>query len=91
MFLTIPIIERNRQIRLILKFPSGGFVGKTCWIEVIDEEGAAFKKHQDIYPEDSNKLQCFDLNSVKCTSIKIVFQDSTDFYGRITIYQLNIK
>jgi len=70
---------------------TGGFAGKTCWIEVSNDKGASFTKHQDIYPEDSNKLQMFDLNPVKCFAIKIVFQDSTDFYGRITIYQLNIK
>ncbi len=69
----------------------GGFVGKTCWIETQEQQGAPFKNHQDIYPEDSNKLQSFDISPIKCTSLKIVFQDSTDFYGRITVYQLNIK
>jgi hypothetical protein len=68
----------------------GGFAGKTCWLEV-SSQGSGFEKHQDFYPEDSNKFQVFQLNPVTCKSAKIVFADSTDFYGRITVYQLRLK
>ena len=68
----------------------GGFAGKTCWVEVL-REGSSFEKRQDFYPEDSNKFQVFPLNPVSCNSVKIVFADSTDFYGRITVYQLRLK
>ncbi len=67
----------------------GGFAGKNCWIEITQETG--FEKHQDFYPEDSNKLQVFPLNPVTCKGIKIVFGESTDFYGRITVYQLKLR
>ena len=65
----------------------GGFVGKECEVEV---EGNT--KVLDFYPEDSNKLQTFylaeKLNSVK--KIRIAFNSSTDFYGRITLYRLDL-
>jgi hypothetical protein len=65
----------------------GGFGGKECEVEV---EGAT--KVLDFYPEDSNKEQSFylkeRLNSVK--KIRIAFNSSTDFYGRITLYKLEL-
>ena len=44
----------------------------------------------DFYPGDTNKLQTFylkeQLNCVK--KLRSAFNYSTDFYGRITMYQL---
>ena len=71
----------------------GGFAGKTCWIETSKGDENDFEKLQDIYPEDVNKLQTFDIKSnsvAPCKAFKIVFADSTDFFGRITIYQLKL-
>ncbi|XP_064609183.1 nuclear receptor 2C2-associated protein-like [Liolophura sinensis] len=67
----------------------GGFAGKECWIEV---EGAENKVDPiKFYPEDSNSLQRFPFpENLCCTSVKIVFNTSTDFYGRVTVYQLNL-
>ena len=46
----------------------------------------------DFYPEDTNKLQTFylkeQLNCVK--KLRIAFNSSTDCYGRITLYQLEL-
>jgi len=65
----------------------GGFVGKECEVEV---EGST--KVMDFYPEDSNKIQTFYLkermNNLK--KIRIAFNSSTDFYGRITLYKLEL-
>ena len=46
-------------------------------------------------PEDSNEMQYFDLteeseNDRQCDSLKIEFKSSTDFYGRVTIYKLEV-
>ena len=71
----------------------GGFVGNNCWLETSsDEENEKFEKLQDIYPEDTNKLQSFDISTdgVPCKGIKVHFADSTDFFGRITIYQMKL-
>lgn len=45
-----------------------------------------------IYPEDVNRAQVFDLaveESVR--GIKLVFEESSDFFGRITVYDLVIE
>lgn len=43
------------------------------------------------YPEDTNKLQRFNLkNQIKAKTFKLVFNQSTDFFGRIIIYNLSL-
>ena len=82
----------NPISKLQLMF-QGGFAGKTCWIEVSKfDESDTFEKLQDIYPEDTNKLQTFEISAsgIPCKAFKIVFADSTDFFGRITIYQMKL-
>ncbi|PVU96220.1 hypothetical protein BB561_001314 [Smittium simulii] len=44
-----------------------------------------------LYPQDSNSNQALEFKNTKAfTKYKIVFPESTDFYGRITIYSLQI-
>jgi hypothetical protein len=71
----------------------GGFVGKNCCLEVGKKgEEEKLDKCHDFYPEDTNKLQTFDLaRSVSGRAFRIVFEDSTDFFGRITVYALRLK
>lgn len=83
--------EEPRLVEELQLMFQGGFAGKNCSIEVCRDQQTGFEKHQDFYPEDSNKLQVFPINPVKCSGIKIVFGESTDFYGRITVYQLKLK
>jgi len=70
----------------------GGFAGKTCWLEKLSGAGSdTYEKVADLYPEDINKLQKFPLQSpVKAKAFKVVFADSTDFFGRITVYQMKL-
>jgi len=64
----------------------GGFVGKECFIET---EGT--NKILDFFPEDSNKMQNFYLKEITSVKkIRIAFNSSSDFYGRITLYKLDI-
>ena len=64
----------------------GGFVGTNCHFVVNDGPDTV-----EFFPEDSNKTQNFRLDlQDKCTSLKIVFGGSTDFFGRITIYHLKL-
>ncbi|KAI7868751.1 galactose-binding domain-like protein [Spinellus fusiger] len=71
----------------------GGFVGKTC---VVFASTAQSPNDYSInmgrfYPEDINSTQSFDLmSSGSIQRLKIVFEESTDFYGRITVYKLDI-
>jgi len=84
--------DEEREISEVQFMFQGGFAGKTCWIEVSkDSSNITYEKLQDIYPEDINKLQRFPLNSpVKTNAFKVVFADSTDFFGRITVYQMKL-
>ncbi|KAJ3224887.1 Nuclear receptor 2C2-associated protein [Chytriomyces hyalinus] len=45
-----------------------------------------------LYPEDSNKLQTFDVASSASDvrSLKFVFTDCSDTYGRIVVYRLDV-
>jgi hypothetical protein len=68
----------------------GGFAGKDCEIWILSTSGE-FEKVLNFYPEDSNKMQQFavDLNDI--SGMKIVFKSSTDFYGRIVVYHLDLE
>ena len=84
-------LEQISQVQIQFQ---GGFVGTHCHF-LINEE-----TKRDFFPEDSSKLQTFNLvpqqenNDPKfhcpITSLKIVFGGSTDFFGRITIYHLKL-
>jgi len=81
----------------------GGFVGLNC-STFVSSDGKEYKcidvddDDHLIDAEDTNIAQKFDFSSssvslnemkaVKC--IKLTFEGSTDFYGRITIYKLEI-
>ncbi|KAF5311954.1 hypothetical protein D9619_002808 [Psilocybe cf. subviscida] len=83
--------------RLVITF-QGGFVGRTCALYTLKDEGTKdWQKFAVIYPEDVNRAQLFDLvptapeileGGVK--ALKLVFEESTDFFGRITIYELKL-
>ena len=45
---------------------------------------------KELFPDDVNNLQKFEVNLEKVQKIKIVFVESSDFYGRITLYKLDI-
>lgn len=75
-------------------------MGTQC--SVYTSSDAASKKtwslFKTIYPEDVNRRQSFDLYPSGSgnidggiTSIKLVFETSSDFFGRITIYDLKLE
>jgi len=69
----------------------GGFVGTRCAVQVQSAEGQ-WETKQNVYPEDVNRRQIFelDLGDVPIRTLKLVFEQSSDFFGRITIYDLDI-
>ncbi|ELT96047.1 hypothetical protein CAPTEDRAFT_175075 [Capitella teleta] len=75
---------------LRIKF-QGGFVGKDCQVQASNGE-SEFTHVTDFYPEDINSLQVFKVNDFPkgSTKVKILFAGSTDFFGRITIYKLDL-
>lgn len=85
------LINFNKQCKLTtinIEF-QGGFAGKDCHIEAGDSPGN-LKLIQEFYPDDTNVIQSFKLNNtVEAKTFKIVFNSSTDFFGRIIIYNLS--
>lgn len=77
----------------------GGFVGIKCRIEVSESsDRPEWQTWTYIHPEDANRRQAFDLIIHRdklpregIRSMKLVFEESSDFYGRITIYELRIE
>ena len=69
----------------------GGFVGTQCAVQAQCAEGQ-WETKQSVYPEDVNRRQIFelDLGDVPIRTLKLVFEQSSDFFGRITIYDLDI-
>ncbi|KAI8602693.1 galactose-binding domain-like protein [Dissophora ornata] len=83
---------RNVQIETIQVMFQGGFVGKTCQLLAWTDAGE-YVEMMRFYPEDINPLQSFPVaeDERQTTSrVKIVFESSTDFFGRITVYMLDI-
>ncbi|KAF5385335.1 hypothetical protein D9615_001038 [Tricholomella constricta] len=88
--------ERVIPKRILLTF-QGGFVGTQCSLHVESEtEGKKVWRHwTSIYPEDVNRRQAFDLPPFDLDtgtgSLKLVFEQSSDFFGRITVYDLKME
>lgn len=68
----------------------GGFTGKTCILQA----GNSIEDLRDLctfYPEDISSKQIFRIqNDSTCTLYKMVLKNSSDFFGRITIYSLQL-
>ncbi|RPD64680.1 hypothetical protein L226DRAFT_497974 [Lentinus tigrinus ALCF2SS1-7] len=91
-----PVIPK----RLELTF-QGGFVGTRCSVECLPSGRVDGEKTWGaltrIYPEDVNRKQTFELvpNDAHLTeggveSLKLVFEESSDFFGRITVYNMQL-
>ena len=79
------ISPRNIKIQF-----QGGFAALEFTISSTDgNEEDVMRMETDA--EDVNDLQEFEFeDSFECTGLKIRFDDSADFYGRITIYRLEV-
>lgn len=59
-----------------------------------DEGKLEWKSWTKVYLEDVNRIQSFDLPADEVhggiQSIRLVFEDSSDFFGRITVYDLQV-
>ncbi|CAL8254169.1 unnamed protein product [Merluccius merluccius] len=70
----------------------GGFSGGKCRLEGC-LRGGEFTEISHFYPEDNNSLQIsfvllFEVPAVN--RLKIVFENSSDFFGRIIVYSLDV-
>lgn len=83
--------------RLAFTF-QGGFVGTRCVVQVQTSTVQEWKPWTEVYPEDVNREQAFDLPPMQgtewedgITAMKLVFEQSSDFFGRITLYDLTLE
>ena len=74
----------------------GGFVAEECSL-FVTKQNASWEQIEEAYiePENMNSIQEFPLDEVdessrKCCAIKLSFDSSTDFYGRVIIYKLEV-
>ncbi|KAH9837389.1 galactose-binding like protein [Rhodofomes roseus] len=77
----------------------GGFVGTKCRLEVLTQRAphkGEWQLFAHVFPEDVNRKQTFGLDSSEVEStglvgLKLVFEESSDFFGRITVYDLQLS
>uniref|UniRef100_A0A8C7XAL4 Nuclear receptor 2C2-associated protein n=1 Tax=Oryzias sinensis TaxID=183150 RepID=A0A8C7XAL4_9TELE len=68
----------------------GGFSAKTCRLEGGLKNGD-FTELDQFYPEDNNALQSFPIQEAATVNkVKIFFENSVDFFGRIIVYSLDV-
>ncbi|KAF8167493.1 hypothetical protein B0H34DRAFT_19325 [Crassisporium funariophilum] len=100
-FVQFRFTKRVMPKRLSIIF-QGGFVGTRCAVCIPMSSDEAAKKDWQaltyIYPEDVNRRQVFELECTKpdlidggVTGVKLVFEESSDFFGRITVYDLRLE
>ncbi|KAI0640086.1 galactose-binding like protein [Trametes polyzona] len=74
----------------------GGFVGTRCTVEAVFIADAEphWKFLARIFPEDVNRKQTFDIESCianrRIESMRLIFEESSDFFGRVTVYDLRV-
>lgn len=68
----------------------GGFVGRDVSLQgFVDDvmSGECVK----VYPDDVNSKQSFSCVGLEGTRVRITFNGSSDFYGRVVIYDLDLN
>ncbi|XP_074060296.1 nuclear receptor 2C2-associated protein isoform X1 [Macrotis lagotis] len=67
----------------------GGFASRQGRLEG-GRRSECLEKIGDFYPQDNNSLQSFPVPHVILDKLKVTFENSTDFFGRIIIYHLRV-
>jgi len=76
----------------------GGFVGTRCSVQAPSPASGDWEVAAKIFPEDTNRPQIFTLTPHPpgtldggVGKLKLAFEESSDFFGRITIYDLRLE
>uniref|UniRef100_A0A8D2Q3Z5 Nuclear receptor 2C2 associated protein n=2 Tax=Varanus komodoensis TaxID=61221 RepID=A0A8D2Q3Z5_VARKO len=81
---------RTVQASLIQIQFQGGFASQKCTVQG-SRKGEELSQVAEFYPEDTNALQSFPLEGAPAADkLKISFCNSTDFFGRIIVYRLEV-
>ncbi|XP_062452019.1 nuclear receptor 2C2-associated protein isoform X2 [Rhea pennata] len=87
-WVTLDFPSTVKVSRLHIQF-QGGFSSRLCTLEGC-RMGEELVKISDLYPEDTNALQSFQVEETALDKLKITFGNSTDFFGRIVVYHLRV-
>uniref|UniRef100_A0A8C3BZX8 Nuclear receptor 2C2-associated protein n=1 Tax=Cairina moschata TaxID=8855 RepID=A0A8C3BZX8_CAIMO len=69
----------------------GGFSSRLCTLEGEELLLGQLVKISELYPEDVNAMQISFLPlETALDKLKITFENSTDFFGRIVVYHLRV-
>ena len=90
------IIEFGRAVEpveLRIQFQAG-FVAEKLQVLSQQQQDSTWRPIIELEVDDDHDLQVFTLDSsgstVGTNALKLVFDECTDFYGRVTVYQLQI-
>nr|XP_056701359.1 nuclear receptor 2C2-associated protein [Euleptes europaea] len=87
-WLTLEFPHTVKVSQIQIQF-QGGFASRKCTLHGC-RQGEELSQITEVYPEDTNSLQSFFLSEALLDKLKITFEDSTDFFGRIVIYRLDV-
>ncbi|KAL7469944.1 hypothetical protein ACHAXS_010181, partial [Conticribra weissflogii] len=87
-----------REVRIQFQ---GGFVGTECTVfkknhNIGNNDGGEWEEFEDLFidPVESSEVQVFSAeegdSAEYCSALRIEFERSTDFYGRIVIYSFEV-
>ncbi|XP_065206716.1 nuclear receptor 2C2-associated protein [Planococcus citri] len=90
------LFKENQQVSEFQFQFQGGFVGQDVEFRFFKEIPSKSTSPDiilnEFYPEDVNSVQTYNLNApADARSIRILFNSSTDTYGRVIIYKLSIS
>jgi hypothetical protein len=70
----------------------GGFVGSVMQVQSLAVGASEFQQAGQFTPLDNSNKQTFVLESpaINTDSLRIVFEESSDPFGRVTVYTLDI-
>ncbi|XP_010604793.1 nuclear receptor 2C2-associated protein isoform X2 [Fukomys damarensis] len=87
-WVTLKFPQRVRVSQLQIQF-QGGFSSHRGCLEG-SQHGEALSKIVVFYPKDDNSLQTFPIPPAEVDQLKVTFEDTTDFFGRVVIYHLRV-
>ena len=86
--------DRTVQIEELCVQFQAGFAAEelTVHIKTKKDGSSQWSKVEELEADDDHELQSFPLSLMdeEATAIKIVFDETTDFYGRVIVYQLQV-
>ncbi|KAJ3034183.1 Nuclear receptor 2C2-associated protein, partial [Rhizophlyctis rosea] len=96
-WILIDLLTPSPLTTLTLMF-QGGFAGKDCDLLAVPSTATSDDEWRHVlsfYPEDNNQRQVFsvpeDVREERWRKLRVVFKGSTDFYGRVVVYALELS